>query len=1111
MTRRAGWWVVAAVVVLIGLAGLVVITAFFIKGVRESGNWVDVLSLLLAYLMAMATLLTWIRRQAVRKTSVPSDRDLVAKLRRAVRVQWAMEVGTRQLRQPHPLRVRVRPTSRAVVAGWPEPNGVQVGARLQEPLVLDEQDSRPGRVLVEAFQADPRRQLVILGEAGAGKTTLAMLFTLAMVEAVGTDEPVPVLLSVAGWNPAQQVEQWVARRIVEDYPALVGRDRTGLAAVTQLIEDRRVLPVLDGLDEMPSQLLGAAVTNLDRAAGSGLHIVVTCRGAEFEHAVGQAGPLSQAAVVDIEPVQVGDAALFLTQREVAGSTRWQSVLDSMRRDQDGPVASALSTPLMIALARRAYQPPMTHPEQLVSFATTDEVHRHLLEQFITVVYSAPPYRAKARRWLAFLAHHLHDRVQDPNLRWWQLARAVPHATMTTVIAVIVMSVGALVGLGTSVLVGAGSAVPGAVYGSFFGLSLGLLCGRNAARLAHARHRPTGRSAVLATAGAVVRDLGVLVVTMSAVVLTAMALVLLALYPVATQRAIELNGVVGMWVGALRAGAGPFWLWLVILPGLLAAVMIHGLSAARAGEPHRATLRWRKLPVSLATGLAYGLFIAVLLALLLGLYNVVLAVLVGAVIGLGQWLGSPAAEQAATSPEAVLRSDRAALTVTVGMIAVVVATAVMALLWGFGTPAAAIWAPVGVLVVSVAVVILFGSGTAWISYTIARLWLALWGQLPWRLTRFLRHAHAADVLRQVGSAYQFRHEVMRAYLAHHGPPTRRRGPIVQSVNTIQPRRLLLRSWTWWWRPIGVVLALTILPATALLIVPSPLRASLNSGSNWDLEPAFSPDGTLASVNADGAVSLWDADTGRLRRTLATNANQAHGLAFSPDGTTLAIAGQDGLRLWDPVTGQLHRTLATSWVSRPAFSPDGTTLAAVNDNNVLQLWNLTTGAHRTFPGVSKGDTRPRWPAGDSMAFVSDGLSIATAGDDGVRLWDLTSGQLRRTVTTNWLSSFAFSRDGTTIAFLNENNVLQLWNPATGTLHRTLTHRDGIASMALSPDGLTLATAEGSHVHLRDAVTGYPRRSFQADTEIVATMVFNADGSMLATVGYDQVIRLWNVAML
>src|SRR5439155_16138794 len=61
------------------------------------------------------------------------------------------------------------------------------------------------------------------------------------------------------------------------------------------------------------------------------------------------------------------------------------------------------------------------------------------------------------------------------------------------------------------------------------------------------------------------------------------------------------------------------------------------------------------------------------------------------------------------------------------------------------------------------VVFFGSGSPWLSYTIARLWLASRQRLPWRLIHFLEDAHRRGVLRQAGPIYQFRHIRLQTHL------------------------------------------------------------------------------------------------------------------------------------------------------------------------------------------------------------------------------------------------------------------------------------------------------------------------------------------------------------
>ena len=54
--------------------------------------------------------------------------------------------------------------------------------------------------------------------------------------------------------------------------------------------------------------------------------------------------------------------------------------------------------------------------------------------------------------------------------------------------------------------------------------------------------------------------------------------------------------------------------------------------------------------------------------------------------------------------------------------------------------------------------------AWPAYQARHAWLALCGRLPWRYMTFLRVANEAGVLRQSGAHHQFRHQILRDFLA-----------------------------------------------------------------------------------------------------------------------------------------------------------------------------------------------------------------------------------------------------------------------------------------------------------------------------------------------------------
>jgi hypothetical protein len=769
--RRSKRWTLGAVVVaLLAVAGLVLVLVSVIQvgrsaagssnvGAMSVGDWTSVLSLLLAYVATVAPLVVWMIRKARTR---PGTEDVVVVLRRLVRAQWAAEVAARKLRQP--LRLRWRPAGGAVRVGVP---AADYRGQLQS---LD--DSRPAAsALADTFTAHPGRPLVILGEPGAGKTTLAVLLTFALTEPGRAEDPIPVLLAAAAWDPAQPVDAWMTQRILLDHPAMAKR----VDELTTAITDRRVVPVLDGLDEMPAPWRARALDRIDEAAAAGLWIVLTCRTVEFQQSVDEAGPLPLAAVIDIDPIDVDDAATYLTERETAVSMRWQPVIDAMRADPRGPLATALSRPLMISLARRVYQRPATRPECLTTFTSMAAIQAHLLDQFLSEVYPTAHASYRARRWLAFLAHHSRDRIHDPNLEWWRLSRAVPRWLIATTTALVVLPSCLLPSLTVAYMAGGDLArttydLDLLVVLSLIALSTTAVLSRHSAAAAHGSPlAPHGRlwSAVLS---GLVRDWATTAVVLATVVL-ATVLALTVGHVVVEHGANRAASAVIEWMEDVwdnGDGSDVLIGWIVVYTVILTIINVQ--IAGRRTVVRRRSPRLRDGPASLAAGFWVGIIFGTLtaaVALVLQDEDPITAIGLGSIIGgflivpvgLARWLTLVTDDDTTGSPSRLLRIERTWLVITAFGIGTSVCVLFSAFYWyEAGT---AIGMAVGLATV---ILVAFGSGSPWPPYVIARTLLSASRRLPWRPMRFMRQAHAVGVLRMAGSAYQFRHDMLRKYLA-----------------------------------------------------------------------------------------------------------------------------------------------------------------------------------------------------------------------------------------------------------------------------------------------------------------------------------------------------------
>ncbi|MFG2046610.1 NACHT domain-containing protein [Micromonospora sp. NPDC048935] len=456
--------------------------------VQRWGTWVGIV---LALLQGAILLLERIPGRAdAPVVDEGQTRRVLTDLATQIEADWAAEAARQEVTRPAPMLVHWSSTGR------PAADRRYV---LDDPLGGDWQNfplsgkttDEPNNEIVEAFRNLPHRQLMVLGRPGAGKTVFAMLLTLGLISRRTAGEPVPVLLPIHLWDGAERLDDFVARRLAEDYGDVLADHGDPLVLARRLVKEKRILPILDGFDELPTDAVAQAMDRLDQFAMTGWPLVVTCRSHEYEMAVGRSRVLSRAAVVELASVDVEDAIAYLSSP--VPDPRWEPVFAHLRAHRDGPLAGAFSTPLMVALARSTYQGASTRdPVDLLEAAQTADgrrsVEARLVAAFVPAVYSSQPRRRtsdqpqaadvnyqpeKAQRWLMFLARHMSEHgVQD--VGWWELNPLIRTGFVTIA--------GALVALLTVLLF-----IP--LFGLAIGLVMAALAGAITALVAFATGGP----------------------------------------------------------------------------------------------------------------------------------------------------------------------------------------------------------------------------------------------------------------------------------------------------------------------------------------------------------------------------------------------------------------------------------------------------------------------------------------------------------------------------------------------------------------------------------------------------------------------------------------------
>ncbi|GAA0713276.1 hypothetical protein GCM10010199_12180 [Dactylosporangium roseum] len=612
-------------------------------------------------------------------TQEASDKA-VAELATRLEKKWAIEAVRLQVIKPVPLSVRWSSTdrpaaNRSVVFD-------EIGADWQDLPMKGKVDPL-NREIVDAFLDLPHRQLVVIGEPGAGKSIFAILLTLGLIRSAATDVGLPVIFAINEWNPATEgVEAFLARRMAEEYTDVLDGPGGPAAMARRLIEHRRVLPILDGLDELPTNLHATALIALDDFAAIGRSLVVTCRTIEYEQAVRRSQVMSRAAVIELEPVDTEAAITFLSQP--VDESRWASVFGAVRQDPTGPLASAFSTPLMVGLARIAYRERSSTPSDLLTLPTRHDIAGRLMDAFVTAAYRDSPNSTAydrrrrgrysvdhARRALGGLAYHLYQAgTRDLHRQDLPPDLLAVHSGRTKVLIVSALALPVV--------------------------AVAILCG----------HAIGGASMAARLAAAVAAEV--------AAVATLRPRLLCWL--IDDHSPISLNyRTLSERRTVRRRSAFEFGLGGGLLIGLIdaswTAALLGGLFVALLGLAVDSMSMTRLTRTTLGHSIRLNGWPAVILAL----YSLIAGAVFGAITSF------------------LDASARA---------------------WIAGGAAVAIFGSASVLI----------GIWPWACGWAARARLAVNGWMPWRLQRFLKDAHERGVLRQAGSAYQFRHVLLQDHLA-----------------------------------------------------------------------------------------------------------------------------------------------------------------------------------------------------------------------------------------------------------------------------------------------------------------------------------------------------------
>ena len=190
---------------------------------------------------------------------------------------------------------------------------------------------------------------------------------------------------------------------------------------------------------------------------------------------------------------------------------------------------------------------------------------------------------------------------------------------------------------------------------------------------------------------------------------------------------------------------------------------------------------------------------------------------------------------------------------------------------------------------------------------------------------------------------------------------------------------------------------------------------------------------------------------------------------------------------------------------SVSPDGRRLAVAMKFQEVGIYDVATGELvKRFQSPLAGVYE--------VVFSPDGKTLYVAAYGGFATYDTETFSLKMRVRTDTMYSPVLSQDGRWLAFDTPSGQVHLWNL---NLNREVANFDGptragdyiLSRLAITPDGRRIVYAGATEVRTWRLDAQPEKRILQVQGIATGDIAFSPDGQLLATIGTDNQVILWN----
>jgi len=283
-------------------------------------------------------------------------------------------------------------------------------------------------------------------------------------------------------------------------------------------------------------------------------------------------------------------------------------------------------------------------------------------------------------------------------------------------------------------------------------------------------------------------------------------------------------------------------------------------------------------------------------------------------------------------------------------------------------------------------------------------------------------------------------------------------------------------------------------------------------------SYPPDDSnqFATCALDGSIFIWDASDYIVRVSVHVNSAQPTCLAYS--GDVILSGWTDGrIRSHDATNGELL------WEIENAH-PEGVTALALSNNQRFVITGGLKGEVRVWELRERqlvSHLKEHTSAVSGLHLFNDDVhAMSSSRDKSFLCWDLRAEQRisSHQHRMGGINSIALSGDQTLVLTIGQEKKLTFWDLREPNPISSLNHGDEAFSMAVSHNGLYVATGGRDHRvkiwDMQKASQGLESGALLLDgvghSGPIRCLAFSPDDRQVVSVGEDGCVLVWNVFM-